>query len=226
MSARELKGSLERRGFTSRLELREEGDSPLLRFSGYASVFDSAYPVGDFEEVIERGAFKRTLSESRDVVLTLDHGRSGSGLPLARTTSGTLSLEEDERGLLVSASLDPSDPDVALLRPKMARGDVNQMSFAFRATADSWNAGRTLRTVRGVTLNHGDVRVVTSGANAQTEALLRSRPLRRPALLDHTTRARQEWELAALRSGVPLAPIVREDAATQRQRAQLAALKR
>jgi hypothetical protein len=46
---------------------------------------------------------------------------------LARTKSGTLRLAEDERGLRIDATLDPTDPDVQRLIPKMKRGDMSQM---------------------------------------------------------------------------------------------------
>jgi hypothetical protein len=65
--------------------------------------------------------------------------QGGTGLPLARTTSGTLELRTDKKGLLPSASLDLRDPDVQALQVKVERGDVNQMSFAFRTIRQEWN---------------------------------------------------------------------------------------
>lgn len=153
----------ERRFDASSVELREASDG-VLRFSGYASVTERAYEVGDFEETIARGAFKRTLSEQPHVILTINHGEGGQ-LPLASTKSGTLTLSEDARGLRVDADLNPLDPDVQRLRPKLERGDVSEMSFAFRVTDDKWNEDYTRRLVRSVGLHKGDVSVVTFGAN-------------------------------------------------------------
>lgn len=159
--AKDLEGACEVRRFqASDVELREVGDG-MLRFTGYASVTERAYPVGDFEETIARGAFKRTLSENPDVVLLLNH----EGLPLARTKSGTLALTEDARGLRVDADLNPADPDVQRARPKLERGDLDEMSFAFRATSDHWNDDYTERRIDGVTIHKGDVSIVTYGAN-------------------------------------------------------------
>lgn len=159
--AADLDGAREVRRFnTHDVELREVSDGT-LRFTGYASVTERAYEVGDFEETIARGAFKRTLSENPDVVLLLNH----DGLPLARTKSGTLTLSEDARGLRVDADLNPADPDVQRVKPKLERGDVDEMSFAFRATSQDWNEDYTQRRITGATIHRGDVSIVTYGAN-------------------------------------------------------------
>ena len=140
--AEELDGALEVRHFDAQdVEVRETSDG-MFRFSGYASVTEHPYQVGNFTETICRGAFKRTLGESPDVVFLVNHG----GLPLARTRSGTMTLAEDTRGLLVDADLNAHDPDVRSLVPKMQRGDVDQMSFGFRVTDQDWNHDHTERT--------------------------------------------------------------------------------
>jgi HK97 family phage prohead protease len=98
------------------------------------------------------------------------------GLPLARTTSGTLSLSEDGNGLMVEARLDPTDPDVAALLPKMRRGDLNQMSFGFRVSdeGDEWSKDMSQRTLRNLDINDGDVSVVTYPANPNARVGVRS----------------------------------------------------
>ena len=165
--ASELDGAREVRHFDAQnVEIRETSDG-MFRFSGYASITEHPYEVADFTETISRGAFKRTLNESPDVVLLVNHGEGG-GLPLARTKSGTMTLVEDARGLRVDADLNPNDPDVRSLVPKMQRGDVDQMSFAFRATDQDWSEDYTKRTIRSVALHRGDVSIVTMGANPAT----------------------------------------------------------
>lgn len=91
---------IERRTFTVRdVEARADDDG--MRLSGYAAVFnDSSVPL-PFKESIAPGAFRKTLSETPDVRLLINH----EGLPLARTKNGTLKLEEDERGLRFNADL-------------------------------------------------------------------------------------------------------------------------
>ena len=165
-----LAGTVERRDFTTEdVEIREASDGK-LKFSGYASTSETPYQVGGFEETFAKGAFKRSLGENPDVVLLVNH----TGLPLARTKSGTMTLSEDQRGLKVDAELDPSDPDVQAILPKMKRGDLTEMSFAFRATEDEWSERDTKRVVRSATIHKGDVSVVTRGANETTTSSLRS----------------------------------------------------
>ncbi|HSN12900.1 MAG TPA: HK97 family phage prohead protease [Propionibacteriaceae bacterium] len=109
------------------------------------------------------------------------------GLPLARTTSGTLELDTDSRGLHVRASLDASDPDVQALPPKMRRGDLNQMSFGFRVSpedGDSWSSDMRTRTLRNLDLENGDVSVVTDPANPATVAGVRAVEPRPEELVD------------------------------------------
>jgi HK97 family phage prohead protease len=93
------------------------------------------------------------------------------GVPIARTKSGTMTLESDDIGLRVRAELDPANPVVAELRSAMDRGDMDEMSFAFRAINDEWSPDYRERTIREVKLF--DVSVVTFPANPATVAQLR-----------------------------------------------------
>lgn len=158
----------ERRMAVTDIEFRESDAGVTL--AGYASTFNQPYDMGWYTETVAPGAFNRTLGMSPDVRLLVNH----DGLPLARTTSGTLTLGTDDRGLTVSAVLDPNDPDVASLVPKMRRGDLNQMSFAFRTISDVWEDDMTKRTMRELDLSNGDVSVVTYPANPGALASLRS----------------------------------------------------
>jgi HK97 family phage prohead protease len=151
----------------SNLEVRSENEGRTI--VGYAAVFDSPSEYMRFTEFVKRGAFSKTLNDGDDVRLLIDH----EGVPLARSKSGTLALEEDERGLRVEAELDPMNPDAARIISAMKRGDLSQMSFAFRTVKDSWNADRSVRELREVQLF--DVSVVTFPAYEQTVAELRKR---------------------------------------------------
>src|SRR5690606_30665037 len=84
-----------------------------------------------------------------------------------------LRLSTDKKGLLVDADLDRSDPDVQRLEAKMARGDMDEMSFAFRVKRQEWNEDETDRRITEVSLHKGDVSVVNFGANPATSAALR-----------------------------------------------------
>jgi HK97 family phage prohead protease len=119
--------------------------------------------------VIQPGAFRKAL-ENDDVIFNINHG----DMPLSRTRSGTLVLKEDNRGLYMETSLDPEDPDVKSIVYKMKRGDLDKMSFAFRADVEEWDdtgdiPKRTIKEVRLV-----DVSIVTFPAYDGTEIGLRS----------------------------------------------------
>jgi uncharacterized protein len=156
-----------RRVAYSNLELRASEDGTTL--IGYAAVFDSPSEPMPFTEFVRRGAFQKTLKDGADVRLLIDH----EGVPLARTRSGTLMLQEDDRGLRVEAMLDPLNPDAARIISAMRRGDISQMSFAFRTIKDSWSNDRSVRELREVQLF--DVSVVTFPAYESTVAELRAK---------------------------------------------------
>lgn len=158
---------------TRYFELRAETqlDSDELVFTGYASVFNSAYSVADFRgvynEVVTPGAFSKTLKERDDVKFLINH----DGIPLARTKSGTLELREDEHGLFVKASLDESNPKVAEIASALKRGDLSEMSFGFHAIKDEFSKDGETRTLKELRLL--DVSVVTWPANPATLASIR-----------------------------------------------------
>jgi HK97 family phage prohead protease len=175
MSKRDrLSGAPERRSVAvSEFEFREAGDS--LALTGYASVFDEPYevyggPPSGWLEIVDRRAFDKTLRSKPDVHLLINH----EGMPLARTKSGTLRLSTDSKGLMVEADLDRRDPDVQRLETKMGRGDMDQMSFAFRVIRQEWNDDESERRMVEVSIDRGDVSVVNFGANPATSSSLRS----------------------------------------------------
>jgi HK97 family phage prohead protease len=151
----------------STLEMRAAGESNTV--VGYAAVFDSPSVDMGFTEYVTRGAFTKTLKDGADVRLLLDH----DGAPLARTKSGTLRLSEDDRGLRIEADLDPANPLAQTVMSALRRGDMNQMSFAFRTIRDQWNSDRSVRELREVQLY--DVSVVTFPAYEATVAEVRAR---------------------------------------------------
>jgi HK97 family phage prohead protease len=162
-----MTSNIERRGGIP-AEIR--ADSEGIKVSGYAAVFGEVADIGDyFREVIEPGAFRDAIGRD-DVVFLINH----EGLPLARTRSGTLKLTEDDHGLLMETTLDPADPDVMSIVPKMKRGDLDKMSFAFRADVQVWDDTQDppLRTIQKASLF--DVAIVTTPAYDGTEIGLRT----------------------------------------------------
>jgi HK97 family phage prohead protease len=151
----------------SNFEVRADQDGKTL--VGYAAVFDSPSEPLPWTEFVRRGAFAKTINDGADVRLLVDH----EGVPLARTKSGTLSIREDDKGLLVEAMLDETNPDAARVMSALRRGDVSQMSFAFETVKDSWSDDRRTRELREVKLF--DVSVVTYPAYEETMVQLRNK---------------------------------------------------
>lgn len=141
-----------------------------VKVSGHAAVFNERTDIGGyFVEVIAPGAFRDAIGRD-DVVFLVNH----EGLPLARTRSNTLTLKEDERGLYMETELNSDDPDVQSIIPKMERGDLDKMSFAFRAEKEEWDESGDIpvRTITQARLF--DVSIVTNPAYDGTDIGLRS----------------------------------------------------
>jgi HK97 family phage prohead protease len=165
-----LLGTLERRTRPAEVEIRSDGNSSTFTVRGYASVVEHSYEVyggperGGWNETIARDAFAKTLAEKPDVAFLINH----DGIPLARSRSGTLTLSADNTGLASEAEIDAESPLGQTLRSAMKRGDLDQMSFGFRVTRQEWNDDYTERRITEVSLDHGDVSIVTYPANPAT----------------------------------------------------------
>ena len=154
---------IERRTFTVRDVEARQAEDGTMRLRGYAAVFNEASVPLPFIETIAPGAFRKTLMETPDVRLLINH----SGLPLARTKNGTLTLTEDDRGLYMDAVIADTGEGRDLYK-LVERGDVDQMSFAFRVIRQKYNDDRSQRTLTEVSLADGDVSVVTYPAYPTT----------------------------------------------------------
>ena len=145
---------IERREMLHDLEIRQEGDGMTLR--GYAAVFNSPSQPLPFIETIQPGAFRDSLKSRNDVKLLWNHDTS---VVLGSTRAGTLRLTEDERGLLVEASLPltQAGKDAAI---SISRGDVTAFSFGFRIPAggDEW-ASASERVLKRVNVHEVSVGV-------------------------------------------------------------------
>tara|TARA_R110001606_G_scaffold581_1_gene2218 strand:+ start:3070 stop:4512 length:1443 start_codon:yes stop_codon:yes gene_type:complete len=145
------------------IEVREHGDG--MRFTGYAALFDSRSEPLPFIEVIEAGAFKRSIHQTRnDIKLLWNHNTSDV---LGSTRAKTMKLYEDARGLRVEADL----PNTTLGRDAaelLRRGDVDSMSFGFSVPTggDEWSADGMTRTLKSVRLH--EVSIVAFPAYSAT----------------------------------------------------------
>lgn len=159
----------------TQLKTRDGTEAEPLVISGYASVFNSKTNIGNFfEEIIAPGAFARSLSENGDIRALFNHDWNNV---LGRTKSGTLRLEEDERGLKFEVEL-PNTTIARDLAESMRRGDINQCSFGFFPTEETWdyNSEPAVRTINEVELF--EISVVSIPAYEDTEvSLIRSKEI-------------------------------------------------
>ena len=171
--------AIETRYFEPQIELRSIATGT-AEFRGYATAYDQWYDVaggpdaGGWRERIAERAARMTLRGKPDVRLLVDHTPT---LLLARTKNGTLLIEDDPAGLMAHApSLDLRDPHALSATVKMERGDLDSMSFAFRALKQEWNKDYTERTIRELDLSveGSDVSLVTFPANKAAVATMRT----------------------------------------------------
>lgn len=156
---------------------RAKGDDGPGTFVGHAAVFNKRAAIGDprswgFWEEIDPGAFDGALSRGDDVRFLVDHNSSKL---LGRTTSGTLRLSTDRRGLVSEGDL-PDTTDGRDTRVLIDRGDLNQMSFGFIPTKIEWSEledGTELARILDIE-PLVDVSVVTFPAYDETDASVRS----------------------------------------------------
>lgn len=110
----------------------EQHDQQPTRIIGYGSVFNSrSEPLWGFREIIRPGAFDDVLGD--DVRGLFNHDPN---FILGRSTSGTLTLSVDERGLQYNITAPDTQTIRDLVIAPMLRGDINQSSFAFRVARD------------------------------------------------------------------------------------------
>lgn len=140
------------------------------RLDGRVTPFNTWTQIGNdkwgFKERIAPGTFKKSLAE-RDIVLLDNHD---TAKPLARTSAGTLSLEEKSgSGLHFDAT--PADTTYAQDVVKNVRAkNYGGMSFGFEVLQDKWKRGERgqpdERTIHEVRLH--EVSVVTFPAYGST----------------------------------------------------------
>lgn len=163
----------ERRVFTTPVEARAADDGSDRRLAGYAALYDTETRIGPFfREVLETGAFRAALDRGDDVRALFNHD---ANVVLGRSTAGTLTLTEDERGLRYDVLL-PDTQTARDLWTSVQRGDISQSSFAFTVDAEEWRDmsgdDLPLRVVKSVRLF--DVSPVTYPAYQETTVSARS----------------------------------------------------
>lgn len=175
---RAAKRGVERHNYPVELEVRRAAHAGGgATVEGYASVTENVFRMwdafGEYGEVVRTGSFKKTLTESPQVQLLLNHG----GLSMAYTRAGTLRLAEDSTGLHMSADVNPIRNDVKDMLTALEDRAVDEMSFAFRVTRQEWSPDFDQRDILEVDLHRGDVSVVNFGANPATSVAMRAQDL-------------------------------------------------
>lgn len=161
--------TIERRFTLVAVELRNQGDKPLI--TGYAAVFDKpSHNLGGFVERVHPSFFNEArMGGWQDVLARFNHK---DDLLLGTTAARTLRLKVDDLGLGYEIDPPRSRADVVEL---IERGDVRQSSFAFRAAKDEWtlsDEGYPLRILHSGQIM--DVAPVTRAAYPDTSAAIRS----------------------------------------------------
>ncbi|HIF6681415.1 TPA: HK97 family phage prohead protease [Serratia marcescens] len=124
----------EMRCYTGEVRAEQQEDQP-TRIIGYGSVFNiRSEPLWGFREIIKPGAFDDVLND--DVRGLFNHDPN---FILGRSTSGTLKVSVDERGLQYNIEAPDTQTIRDLVLAPMKRGDINQSSFAFRVARDGDN---------------------------------------------------------------------------------------
>ena len=158
------------------VEMRAQSDFSLV---GYAARFNStSSPMqgnrGTFVETILPGAFTKVLADPKtDVRCLFNHDPNKV---LGRTKSGTLTLEQDDKGLKFRCQLDKNNSDHTNLYSSVNRGDISACSFGFSTDDDSWDTdknGDTRRTIRSFS-GLFDCSVVCNPAYPSTSVSARS----------------------------------------------------
>ena len=125
---------IEKRSFSVAVDLERRDEGSSRKISGYAAVFDSwSNPLVWFREKIDARAFDN--ADFSRCILCFNHDTDKI---LARTSSGTLQLEIDEKGLRFTAEMPNTTTGNDVLE-LIRRGDISQCSFAFHVREDSWN---------------------------------------------------------------------------------------
>ncbi len=151
----------------------KEGDIETKKIVGHAAVFNILTDnLRWFREKIQPGAFAKTIKVD-DIRALVDHDSSRI---LGRNTAGTLTLREDDEGLLVSIL--PPDTQVGRdIVTNIENGNITGMSFGFQTITDAWHIEdkEEIRTLIEVKLF--DVSPVTFPAYAETDVVVAKRSL-------------------------------------------------
>lgn len=174
------------------LEVRDGDQSGnLVAITGMPIVYGIPYTVcdmlGEFEETMEPGVLSSVLGSTPDVRFLGDHS---TGITLARTASGTMTLTDTTAGLTFRALVDIRSTAANDWVIAIERGDISQMSCGFIVGRDVWNADYTQRSITQIA-ELLEISAVTFPASPTTSISLALRRAAQP--LESRARLRQAW---------------------------------
>lgn len=173
----------ESRSIVTKISLEKREDNTESRkISGYAAVFNEwSNPLGWFREMIRPGAFDN--ADFSNCILCFNHNNERL---LARTSSGTLTLKTDDKGLYFEAEL-PNTTDGNDVLEMVKRGDIDSCSFCFIVNETLWREapeGSDLEEREIVSVSEVyDVSPVIYPAYSQTSVAVRSLEQERDSFL-------------------------------------------
>lgn len=173
----------------------ESVDEDSGEFSGYAAIFGN---VDDGGDVIERGAFSRTIKEDFDRIKILSQ-HNDCELPIGKP----LELREDDKGLFIRGKISDTQKgrDIQTL---LKDGVLNELSIGYDAITFDFDSEKGIRHLKEIRL--WEVSIVTWAMNDQAkidEVKSLAEAIRSEAKAGKITRAR----LDALK---PFIAVVRE----------------
>src|SRR5437899_3093279 len=119
---------MERRTIKASLRANKFASDGKMRIDGYAATYNTPTNIRNlFHEQMLPGSFKKAVARGDDAFLLFNHNLEAI---LGRTSSGTLKLNDDQKGLFFSGIL----PDTNLgndIYELISRGDLGECSFAF-----------------------------------------------------------------------------------------------
>jgi hypothetical protein len=131
------------------VEIRHLGNTDEAEIRGRPIVYDSGYEVfdamGSFREVVRPGSVSGVLTRNADVRLLVGHDQGS--IPLARTSSGTLTLRDTPSALTFTARLDMRSQQSNDLVVAIERGDITGLSIGFLCGSDTWSGDGEVRTI-------------------------------------------------------------------------------
>jgi hypothetical protein len=145
---------MEKRYIPMPLEVRQEEGKPTT-ITAYAALYNTLSSPLRMARNGRTTAFRERIAPGAFVLSPDIMARYNHDALLGRTSSGTVQVSVDERGLKYTITIDPNDPDHTRVLAKIARGDVRGSSFAFDVApgGEMWGTEgneriRELRSIR------------------------------------------------------------------------------